>query len=162
MKLQHHIWKYLKYSAIRKYKMTATKIIYLAAPLFSEAEREFNRKLRDQVIERGFSVFLPQEDSNDTTDMRHEEKQNYIFNENLKAIDNSDIIIAVLDGGSDVDSGTAWELGYAFANKKTVLALKTDFRTLGSEGIVNLMIEISIDSLSTDISGLMDTLEQHR
>ena len=142
--------------------MTATKIIYLAAPLFSEAEREFNRKLRDQVIERGFSVFLPQEDSNDTTDMRHEEKQSYIFNENLKAIDNSDIIIAVLDGGSDVDSGTAWELGYAFANKKTVLALKTDFRTLGSEGIVNLMIEISIDSLSTDISGLMDTLEQHR
>ena len=141
--------------------MTATKTIYFAAPLFSEAEREFNCKLRDQIVELGFSVFLPQEDSNDTTDMRHEEKQNYIFQQNLEAIDNSDIIVAVLDGGSDVDSGTAWELGYAFANKKTVFALKTDFRTLGSEGIVNLMIEISADSLSTDIHGLMDALEQY-
>ena len=142
--------------------MTAKKTIYLAAPLFSKAEQEFNRKLRDQITERGFSVFLPQEDSNDTTDMRHEEKQNYIFQQNLEAIDNSDIIIAVLDGGSDVDSGTAWELGYAFANKKTVLALKTDFRTLGSEGIVNLMIEVSVDALATNISGLMDALEQYR
>ena len=142
--------------------MTGKKTIYLAAPLFSEAEQEFNRKLRDQIVERGFSVFLPQEDSNDTTDMRHDEKQSYIFNKNHKAIDNSDIIVAVLDGGSDVDSGTAWELGYAFANKKTVLALKTDFRTLGSEGIVNLMIEVSVDALATNISGLMDALEQYR
>lgn len=141
--------------------MTAIKTIYLAAPLFSEAEQEFNRKLRDQITERGFSVFLPQEDSNDTTDMRHEEKQSYIFQQNLDAIDNSDIIVAILDGGSDVDSGTAWELGYAFANKKPVLALKTDFRTLGSEGIVNLMIEVSADSLTTDISGLMDALEPY-
>ncbi len=142
--------------------MTGKKTIYLAAPLFSEAEQEFNRKLRDQIVERGFSVFLPQEDSNDTIDMRHDEKQSYIFNKNHKAIDNSDIIVAVLDGGSDVDSGTAWELGYAFANKKTVLALKTDFRTLGSEGIVNLMIEVSVDALATNISGLMDALEQYR
>ena len=142
--------------------MSATKTIYLAAPLFSDAEREFNCKLRDQITKRGFSVFLPQEDSNDTTEMRHEEKQNYIFNENLKAIDNSDIIVAILDGGSDVDSGTAWELGYAFARKKPVLALKTDFRTLGSEGVVNLMIEVSADSLATDINGLMDALEQYQ
>ena len=142
--------------------MTATKTIYLAAPLFSDAEREFNCKLRDQITKRGFSVFLPQEDSNDTTNMRHEEKQSHIFQQNLAAIDNSDIIVAILDGGSDVDSGTAWELGYAFARKKTVLALKTDFRTLGSEGIVNLMIEVSVDALATEVSGLMDALEQHR
>ncbi len=142
--------------------MTGKKTIYLAAPLFSEAEQEFNRKLRDQIVERGFSVFLPQEDSNDTTDMRHDEKQSYIFNKNHKAIDNSNLIVAILDGGSDVDSGTAWELGYAFANNKTVLALKTDFRTLGSEGIVNLMVEVSVDALATDVSGLMDALEQHR
>ena len=81
---------------------------------------------------------------------------------NFKAIDNSNLIVAILDGGSDVDSGTAWELGYAFANNKTVLALKTDFRTLGSEGIVNLMVEVSVDALATDVSGLMDALEQHR
>ena len=142
--------------------MTATKTIYLAAPLFSMAEQEFNRKLCNMIVKSGFSVFLPQEDSNDTTDMRHEEKQKYIFQQNLKAIDNSDIIVAVLDGGSDVDSGTAWELGYAFATNKSVLGLKTDFRTLGSEGTVNLMIEVSVNVLATDVSELMDALEQYR
>jgi len=142
--------------------MTAIKTIYLAAPLFSQAELDFNRKLRDQLIEIGFSVFLPQEDSNDTTNMRHAQKQQYIFEKNLDAIDNSDLIVAVLDGGSDVDSGTAWELGYAYAKGKTVLGLKTDFRTLGSEGTVNLMIEVSVDVLATDIGGVLKALEQYR
>ncbi|MBN2487534.1 MAG: nucleoside 2-deoxyribosyltransferase domain-containing protein [Methanosarcinaceae archaeon] len=142
--------------------MTPTKTIYLAGPLFSEAEQDFNRKLRDILVKRGFSVFLPQEDSNDTTSMRHAQKQKHVFNKNCKAIDNSDIILAVLDGGSDVDSGTAWELGYAYAKGKVVLGLKTDFRTLGSEGTVNLMMEVSLDILVSNIDGLLKALEKYQ
>ena len=142
--------------------MTPTKTIYLAGPLFSEAEQDFNRKLRDILVKRGFSVFLPQEDSNDTTSMRHAQKQEYVFDKNCKAIDNSDIIVAVLDGGSDVDSGTAWELGYAYSKGKVVLGLKTDFRTLGSEGTVNLMMEVSLKVLVSDIDGLLKALENYQ
>ncbi|MDO9518542.1 MAG: hypothetical protein Q7J10_10930 [Methanosarcinaceae archaeon] len=40
--------------------MTATKTIYIAAPIFSDAEREFNLKLSDQITQRGLIVFLPQ------------------------------------------------------------------------------------------------------
>jgi len=117
------------------------KTVYLAAPLFSEAECDFNRKLRDELISAGFNVFLPQEDSNNVKDMS--DRQKIIFDKNLKGIENSDIIVAVIDG-ADVDSGTAWEIGFAFAKAKPVLGLRTDFRTLGIEGTVNLMIERSV------------------
>lgn len=129
--------------------------VYLAAPLFSEAECDFNRRLRDLIICEGFRVFLPQEDSNNIHDIKN--RQEIIFNKNLAALDNSDIIVAVIDG-ADVDSGTAWEIGYAYSKGKPVLGLKTDFRTLGIEGTVNLMIERSI-ILCTCVSELLNRLK---
>jgi len=130
------------------------KNVYLAAPLFCEAECEFNRKLRDEIKRAGFNVFLPQEDSNNIQDKKN--RQKIIFDKNLDAIENSDIMVAVLDG-TDVDSGTAWEIGYAYAKGKPVLGLRTDFRTLGIEGTVNLMIERSI-VLFTSVPELLDRL----
>jgi len=116
--------------------------VYLAAPLFSEAECDFNSKLRDELEGIGMSVFLPQEHSNDI-DSKRDARQESIFSKNVEAIDKADILVAVLDG-VDVDSGTAWEIGYAHALGKPVCGLRTDFRTLGVEGIVNLMIERSV------------------
>ncbi len=131
------------------------RTVYLAAPLFSEAELDFNRKLRDGIKMAGFKVFLPQEDSNNIKDERT--RQKIIFGKNESAIKNSDIIVAVLDG-TDVDSGTAWEIGYAYALGKLILGLRTDFRTLGIEGTVNLMIERSV-LLCMNIPELMNRLK---
>ena len=131
------------------------KNVYLAAPLFSEAECDFNRRLRDNIIDRGFRVFLPQEDSNNIKDVTN--RQEIIFRKNCAAIDNSDIIVTVIDG-ADVDSGTAWEIGYAYSKGKTILGVRTDFRTLGIEGRVNLMIERSL-LLFENISELLNHLE---
>ncbi|CAG1008480.1 MAG: nucleoside 2-deoxyribosyltransferase [Candidatus Methanoperedens sp.] len=131
------------------------KTVYIAAPLFSEAECDFNRKLRDEIISAGFKVFLPQEDSNNIKDMK--DRQKIIFNKNLKGIENSDILVAVIDG-ADVDSGTAWEIGFAFAKGKPLLGLRTDFRTLGIEGTVNLMIERSV-VLCMSVSELLNHLK---
>ncbi|WP_243670953.1 nucleoside 2-deoxyribosyltransferase [Methanoculleus chikugoensis] len=41
------------------------------------------------------------------------------------------------------DSGTSWEMGYAYALKKKVVALRTDFRIAGHHERVNLMLEES-------------------
>ncbi len=117
------------------------RTVYLAAPLFSEAELDFNRKLRDEIKGAGFNVFLPQEDSNNVKN--RDDRQKVIFAKNEAGIRNSDIVAAVVDG-TDVDSGTAWEIGYAYALGKPILGLRTDFRTLGVEGTVNLMIERSV------------------
>ncbi|MDO8726009.1 MAG: nucleoside 2-deoxyribosyltransferase [Candidatus Methanoperedens sp.] len=131
------------------------RTVYLAAPLFSEAELDFNRMLRDQIKSSGFKVFLPQEDSNNVKD--RDDRQSIIFSKNEAAIKSSDIIVAVVDG-ADVDSGTAWEIGYAYALGKPILGLRTDFRTLGIEGTVNLMIERSA-SLCTGIPELLNRLK---
>ena len=64
---------------------------------------------------------------------------------NTEMIDRSDVVIAVLDG-VDVDSGTAAEVGYAFASSKRVYGIRTDFRLAGDNlgSIVNLQVEYFI------------------
>ncbi|WP_407281662.1 nucleoside 2-deoxyribosyltransferase [Methanolobus sp. WCC1] len=141
--------------------MDGKKQIYLAGPLFSQAERDFNVLLRDRLVEMEFSVFLPQEDGNDTESSRMEDRQKNIFDNDVSGIDNSDIVLAVLDGGSDVDSGTAWEMGYAYAKGIPVLGLKTDFRTFGDEGIVNLMMEMAVEALERDVDSILKVLESY-
>jgi nucleoside 2-deoxyribosyltransferase len=141
--------------------MDGKKQIYLAGPLFSQAERDFNVLLRDKLVEMGFSVFLPQEDGNDTESSRMEDRQKNIFDNDVRGVDTSDIVLAVLDGGSDVDSGTAWEMGYAYAKGIPVLGLKTDFRTFGDEGIVNLMMEMAVEALERDVDSILKELENY-
>ncbi|MGB9928114.1 MAG: nucleoside 2-deoxyribosyltransferase [Methanosarcina sp.] len=138
--------------------MPKKKTIYLASPLFSHAEVEYNRMLRDLFLKKGFSVFLPQEDAEDSTVEREKQNQETIFKACVTGINSSDIIVAVLDG-VDVDSGTAWEIGYAYAKGKPVIGLRTDFRSL-SDGIVNLMVEMTVDSLARDEEELMKMIEK--
>ena len=115
--------------------------VYLAAPLFSEAERTYNASLADLLREHLFEVYLPQE-TGDDTDTRRQAEQVRIFSKNKEALDNADIVVAVIDG-ADADSGTAWEMGYAFARQKPVIAIRTDFRRTGTHEQVNMMLEES-------------------
>ena len=64
---------------------------------------------------------------------------------NRKAIDAADGVVAVLDG-VDVDSGTAAEIGYAFARGKLIVGYRGDFRlSADNEGsTVNLQVEYFI------------------
>jgi nucleoside 2-deoxyribosyltransferase len=64
---------------------------------------------------------------------------------NRDLIDACDLVFAVLDG-VDVDSGTAAEIGYAFAKGKPILGYRGDFRlSADNDGsIVNLQVEYFI------------------
>jgi nucleoside 2-deoxyribosyltransferase len=115
--------------------------VYLAAPLFSEAERNFNASIARLLEANLFDVHLPQT-SGDDSRVRDVWEQERLFVSNKTALDQSDIIVAIIDG-ADADSGTAWEMGYAFATGKTVIALRTDFRRVGDHEQVNLMLEQS-------------------
>ena len=115
--------------------------IYLAAPLFSEAEREYNRIIAALLKENFFDVYLPQ-DTGDTHAERGEQEHFQIFEQNKKALQDADLVVAIIDG-ADADSGTAWEMGYATALGKPVIAIRTDFRRVGHEELVNLMLEQS-------------------
>jgi nucleoside 2-deoxyribosyltransferase/predicted secreted protein len=115
--------------------------VYLAAPLFSEAERTFNASVARLLETNLFDVHLPQE-SGDDSDTRDTREQERLFLLNKKALEDADIVVAIIDG-ADADSGTAWEMGYAFALRKPVIALRTDFRRVGHHERVNLMLEHS-------------------
>jgi nucleoside 2-deoxyribosyltransferase len=71
---------------------------------------------------------------------------------NREAIDRCDAVFVVLDG-VDVDSGSAAEVGYAFAKGKPILGYRGDFRlSADNEGsVVNLQVEYFIRQSGGDI-----------
>lgn len=115
--------------------------IYLAAPLFSSAEKEYNSRLARLLEDHLFDVFLPQ-DAGDDISHRDQETHRRIYARNLEELEKADIIVAVIDG-ADADSGTAWEMGYACCRGIPVIAIRTDFRMAGPNEHVNLMLEQS-------------------
>ena len=115
--------------------------LYLAAPLFSAAERNYNQHLADILRNNFFDVYLPQ-DTGDDSHARDSTAHQVIFEKNLAALEATDVMVAVIDG-ADADSGTAWEIGYAFAKGIPVVSIRTDFRMAGHHEHVNLMLEQS-------------------
>jgi nucleoside 2-deoxyribosyltransferase len=115
--------------------------VYLAAPLFSEAERVFNDSVARLLRAHLFEVHLPQEAGDDSA-MRDLSEQERLFVSNKTLLEESDLVVAIIDG-ADADSGTAWEMGYAYARGTPVIALRTDFRRVGHHEHVNLMLEQS-------------------
>lgn len=109
------------------------KKIYLAGPIFSLAEQQFNSSLYDTLKSLHYDVFLPQKECSGL------KKSSDIFHKNKESIDSSDIIIAILDG-ADADGGTCWECGYGFAMKKHIIAVRTDFRNGGDIDGFNAML----------------------
>jgi nucleoside 2-deoxyribosyltransferase len=94
--------------------------IYLAGPLFSTAERNFNSELAKLLRVKGHQVWLPQEVEQRTMTPKQ------IFAKDVEGIDWADVVVANMDG-PDPDSGTCWECGYAY-RKKPVVVFRTDFR----------------------------------
>ena len=79
---------------------------------------------------------------------------------NRAAIDACDLVLAVLDG-VDVDSGTAAEIGYAFAKAKPIIGYRGDFRiSADNEGsVVNLQVEYFIRQSGGEIILALAELE---
>ena len=133
--------------------------IYLAGPLFSRAEQEYNKGLRDRLESQGHTVFLPQEETASLV-FNGEDWTENVFNCDRDGINNSDIVVAIMDG-TQVDDGTAWECGYAYAKGKFVLGIRTDFRNCGDGGDpVNLMLSESSKFVTSNEQVLFDALKR--
>lgn len=127
--------------------------VYFAAPLFSTAERLFNDILTDELRAFGHEVFLPQENQPDGTlqfvcppsENPPPSGAQGIFDSDVRGIAWCEVVVAILDG-SDPDSGTAWECGFAYAQSIPVIGVRTDFRQVGDHGgePVNLTLTCSV------------------
>ena len=120
--------------------------IYLAGPLFTAAEWHWNSQLADVLRAAGHEVFLPQEHAEKYLDETGQiTDPSSLFGDNVSEIDDAQAVLAILDG-ADVDSGTAWEVGYAVAKNKLIVGLRTDLRRSGdTEDDLNLMLAQSLN-----------------
>jgi len=130
--------------------------VFLAAPLFNEAEREFNSQTAKKLRENSFEVWLAQEASF-IQQGTHKEKR-AIYEGDISALKTSDVLVAVLDG-LDVDAGVAFEMGYAKALEKPIIGLKTDYRTFSKMEEVNLMLDVSLIKICASIGEAIDLLQ---
>lgn len=122
--------------------------IYLAAPLFTVGEQDFNYKVYEYLKDKGYRVFLPQKEC--------EEKQGEdIYKTCLLGLQSSTIVIAILDG-ADADSGTSWECGYAVSQGVPVIAVRTDFRLSGDTGGFNAMLYYSATKVIEGSENLLE------
>jgi len=83
--------------------------IYLAGPLFSNAEQDWMRRLKQHMEAAGHQVVWPHEAVCGNTPRD-------IFEGCRELIDECNTLVAVLDG-PQVTDGTAWEIGYWYAKK---------------------------------------------
>lgn len=105
-------------------------LVYVAGPLFSQAEREFLEKMVDCLarvahLDPATHFFLPHRDGGE---LGKGPTRTQIFNLDIDTLKQAEIVVALLDG-QDVDSGTCIELGYAYALRKKIFGIITDFRS---------------------------------
>ncbi len=111
------------------------KSVYLAGPLFTHGERALLGAVKGELVHRGYHVREPWEFCSDcVTD------SSQIARRCIAELLASDLVLACLDG-ADVDSGTAFECGYAVALGYAVIGFRSDFRGTGddAESKVNAM-----------------------
>jgi hypothetical protein len=101
--------------------------VYVAGPLFSEAERAWLDSLAGRIRREGFDCFVPHENFAEVVDLTPEEVYR-VDGDGLRA---SNALLAWLDGPM-VDDGTAAEIG-AFAE---LVRADGDGRYLGIVAIV--------------------------
>jgi nucleoside 2-deoxyribosyltransferase len=115
--------------------------LYYAGPLFTTADRDFNRRVVSHLRLYGHGVFLPQELE------QVETKADAIFSTEVEeGMRNAEAIVVNADG-SDPDSGTSWELGNCWRDKLSVV-FRTDIRDI-DDGFppFNLMLAQSANTV---------------
>ena len=136
--------------------------IYLAGPLFTTPERDWNVGLAARLRAGGHDVFVPQENP------AGERTGRAIFLKDLEGLDWADGVVAIMDG-ADPDSGTCWECGYAYARGKPVILFRSDFRGSGDAsdipynamliGAATAHIEIAQGTLDESAAAILAALE---
>ncbi|MDX6440640.1 MAG: hypothetical protein QOE43_369 [Gaiellaceae bacterium] len=140
--------------------------LYLAGPLFSEAERSWLDLLAARLRKEGFECFVPHEQFNELADVTVEE----VYRIDTEGLRSANALVAWLDGPM-VDDGTACEIGM-FAELvrseseryRGIVAIATDLRLerRREQGVVgggmNLFVGGAIESCGTVVYAVDDVV----
>jgi len=134
------------------------KRLYLASGWFSESQKSLLKRAKQALTDNSTvdieNSFIPLDNQykgllveNDESLLHDIEWQTGTFFGDCGGIDYTDFVLALIDT-KNVDEGTAWEMGYAFAQHKPVVVV------IDSDDPLNLMIAkgcaqvIKIDELA--------------
>jgi hypothetical protein len=137
--------------------------VYLAAPLFNDAEKAFNEQLALKLEGMGLHVFLPQRDGLEFAaleELSPDARNRRIFALDVSNVEASPTIVALLDGrvpdeGVCVEVATGREYSKLTGRSKLILGLKTDERAWLPGGNLNPMITGTLDRLFDSEASLL-------
>ena len=101
--------------------------VYISGPLFTPAERTYLEQIDHLCKEMGLSTYLPHRDVG--FGPARKEKAKHYFAIDLSMLQKSRCIIAVVNG-ADIDSGTAWEIGFSYSSGKYLIGIREDIRDI--------------------------------
>ena len=121
--------------------------IYLASPFFNEEEVNAVKETANVLRWHGHQVYVPMEhEARTDININPTKFSQETFADDVKAIQEADLVVA-LYWGNYSDSGTAWEIGYAYGTKTPVIVVHM------KEHKSNLMIH---ESAKANIKGLLN------
>ena len=115
--------------------------LYVAGPLFTQAERSWNERLAGALERAGHDVFLPQTEVKGIASLQADA----IFAGDVDGVRSAEAVVAIMDG-ADPDSGTCFEVGLAYALGLPIVLVRSDFRGGGDAlpgqkvATINLML----------------------
>jgi Nucleoside 2-deoxyribosyltransferase len=140
--------------------------LYVAGPLFSEAERTWLDLLAARLRAEGFDCFVPHENFSELADVTVEQ----VYRVDAEGLRSANTLVAWLDGAM-VDDGTACEIGM-FAelvrsggeNYRGIVAISTDLRLERRRqqnvvgGGMNLFVSGAIESCGRIVHSIDDAV----
>ena len=135
--------------------------IYIAGPLFNAHERNYLELIASELEGSGYKCFLPHRDQSGIDDTELEgtnmsqSTKDKIFNADLTALKEADLTVALITG-YDIDSGTAAEIGFTYANDRPIIAItayERRFRNLFVDGMISKTVN-AVDELPAAISAI--------
>lgn len=145
--------------------------VYIAAPFFSPEQIARVKRVEEALEANPFveDYFSPRLNQVEQLAFGSEAWRTAVFNQDITYVDWSTVIVAVADMSAgdkevddydcwpqhteidaDADSGTAFELGYAYATKKPVIVLHETDTTL------NLMLSDSLHFYTKNVGSIED------
>lgn len=129
--------------------------VYLASPFFTDEQRSLVKHVASVIRSNPkYDVYVPMEhEIFDAWGKSNAEWAREVFQEDKQAIDNSDLVV-VINWGMNVDTGTAWECGYACGTGKGVVELLA-----GNDKVYSLMMINSVDRLGSVFDGFISYVD---
>ncbi|WP_173084431.1 nucleoside 2-deoxyribosyltransferase [Fundidesulfovibrio magnetotacticus] len=138
--------------------------IYLAGPLFCGPRQAWHRAVKARIeTETGHAVIWPFElFTQEAIEAWGQDAPRQVMTHCRDALAACSLVVALLDG-TQVDDGTAWEIGFAHARCITVLGVRTDSRNVGDVpgAVVNSMIHASCETIVRGVDDLVALLRKY-